>query len=359
MKSNVNIIKNIIITFSIILFVFVLFLSIEIVNETDKWIFFDINYKGMSNEISAYGTLIGGVLSFLSILFVLYNIYEVRGQLQNEQIDKLKDERDRNLNRLKLVSNILVATTNEILSQGEKIRAFYELEKSRPSDMHMILWNTNRHFTRLMNLDFEDMFTAFQLLFKDDPDWNKILLNLYNLNDFYGEAFKDLKAKHVKHIDWKVTTQKSIGVDMEDLLTMMTDLVDKYKAEMNDESYINQPWSNIANEYVFEHYSYLKSVAQNNAVPDYRLISDSLLYPFIEDAMILRKYVGFDDLGSAEITKLASKIRKRINEVEVYSIQYAENLEEQYLTYFNLENDSVKKYKDLKTKIDLVIKKNS
>ncbi|HEX8562608.1 MAG TPA: hypothetical protein VF676_06480 [Flavobacterium sp.] len=337
----------------------IIFLTAKIIGETENWSYWAVDFHGHSDEISAYGSLIGGILSFLSILFVLYNIFEVRGQLEKQHQDRLNEEQQGRLNKLKLISNILIATTDEITSQGEKMKEFFDAEKAAPSEMHILQWNTNRHFGRLMNMDFEDMFKSFQTFFNDDPNWNKTLLNLYNLNDFYGDAFAELKQKYREQIHWKVAEQKRIGNDMNELLTITTDLVEIYREQYGVEEYLNFRWSALMNKYVPDHYGYLERVSAAGEMPDFRHISDNLLLPLLHNSMAVRAIEGFDKNGSKEVVKLGSTIRKKINEVELYCVQYADDIEKNYTNYFSPDNESLILYKGIKEKIDVVITKHS
>lgn len=351
--------KNIIVGLSLFFTGLIIVLLCQLIAETDNWRWFAVDYNGQADQISAYGSLLGGILSFLSVLFVLYTILETREQIQNEKLDKNAEERLSKLNRLKLISNILISTTDEIKSLGENLLEFYPAEQANPSQMHVIYWNTNRHFDRLMNLDFLEMFNAFEEYFSDDKDWNKMLLNLYNLNDFYGDAFADLKQKYRDQIQYKVTEQKSIGKEMNDMLDMMNDVVDAYADEYGMGHHLNHPWSSLFNEYVPKHYNYLEQQIQADEMPDFRTISNDLLLPLIKEAMQIRSGNGFDNKGSRKVIKMASNIRKRINEVELYCVQYADDIEKQYNNYFSPDNSSLQVYQKIKKRIDSVIEKNS
>lgn len=351
--------KKIIIGISLFFIGLIFILLCQLITKTENWKWFAIDYSGQANEISAYGSLLGGILSFLSVLFVLYTIFETREQIEAEKVEKKKEERISKLNRLKLISNILISTTDEIKSQGEKLFEFYPEEQANPSQMHTIYWNTNRHFGRLMNLDFLEMFNAFEEFFSDDPNWNKMLLNLYNLNDFYGDAFTELKQKYRDQIEFKVSEQKSIGKEMNEMLDAMNDVVDAYADVHGMRNHLNHPWSSLFNEYIPKHYGYLQQQIENGEMPDFRTISDELLLPFLKTAMALRSEGGFDNLGSRKVVKIASNIRKHIHEVEEYCRQYAGDIEKQYINYFSPDNESLKVYQAIKNRIDGVIQTNT
>jgi len=355
--SKTNFYKRIIFGAALFFIGIIILITAQFITQTTHWVWFPIDFLAYSDEISAYGTLVGGILAFLSILFVLYAIYESRSQIEKQRQEKIEDEKEESLNRLRLISNILISTTDDIISQGKAMKIYYEAERDFPSKMNTLLWNTNRHFGRLMNMDFNDMFKAFQTHFNHDKDWNKTLLNHYNLNDFYGDAFADLKQKYRDHIHWKVAEQKKIGYDMDKLVQDSVDAVELYREEHGVATFLTFAWSSLMNDFVLAYHAYLKQVAEAGQVPDYRYMSNEILFPFIEHGMAIRAESGFDKMGSKTAINLAASIRKKINEVEEYSKQYAGDIEKQYNNYFSEDNDSIAHYRTIKEKIDIAIAK--
>ena len=88
MSKNYKIIKNIIIGFSIILLILLIIFTVDIINDEPEWAWFDIDFD--NSKVSNYGTLIGGLLSFLAILFVIFGLAEQREQVNDEKNEKAK-----------------------------------------------------------------------------------------------------------------------------------------------------------------------------------------------------------------------------------------------------------------------------
>lgn len=333
--------------------VLIIFLTIQAIYETDNWKAFAIDYNTRDHIISAYGTLIGGVLAFLSILFVLYQVYEQREQIIREREEVSEDKRQDLKDRLMLLTNYLLTLKNDIIKHGERMEVFYKKEKENPSFTNSIYFNTNKNFERVIEMDILSNFKAFQLYFNDEGnDWQRQFINLYEIADFYNEAFKDLKKKYELHTTDKVKTLKLIAKDMGDMLNAIAKLVDDYRTKYGAEDYLTKPWSILVNEYTPAHYVYLQEVQNNGEVPDYRHISNELLMPLISSAMEIRNDIGYDDMGSRDIIEMASNIRKRIWEVETYSLQYADDIEKQYTNYFSADNESYTRLSEIKTLID-------
>ncbi len=333
--------------------VLIVFLTFQAIYETDNWKLFDIDFNTRDHIIAAYGTLLGGILAFLSILFVLYQVYEQREQIILEKQDAENEKKQDLKDRLLLLSNYLQTLQKDIVVHGERMETFYKAEKENPSTMNTMYFNTNKNFERVIEMDILSNFKAFQLYFcADGNDWQKEFVNLYETADFYNEAFKDLKKKYESHINDKVAKQKQIANNMMELLNANAKLVDDYLNKYGHEEYLSKPWSTLINEYNPTHYAYLEEVQEAKEVPDFRHISDNLILPFIKSAMDIRREIGFDEFGSRNIIELASTIRKKIWDVEVYSIQYAEDIEKQFNAYFCSDNKYINELKDIKVKID-------
>lgn len=325
------------------------FLTFQAIYSTDNWQWFNVDFNNKDHIIGAYGTLIGGVLAFLSILFVLYQVYEQREQLILEKEESENEKKEDLKDRLLLLTNYLRTLKSDIIKHGVRMEAFFQAEKTSPSTMNTMYFNTNKNFERVIEMDILSNFRAFQLyLNNDDMDWQKQFINLYEIADFYNEAFKDLKKKYSSHIEDKVAKQKQIASDITEFLNANSRLVDDYRIKYDPDNYLNHPWSALINDYSLIHYDYLKEVQANGEVPDFRHISNGLLLSFISTAMDIRRDIGFDDLGSRNIVELASSIRKKIWEVEVYSIQYAEDIEKQFNNYFSRQNENINELERVK-----------
>lgn len=349
--------KVLITIISIVTAVILIVLTIDAIYEIDNWKWFNIDFDKRDHIVSAYGALIGGVLAFLSIMFVIYQVLEQREQILQEKVNS-KIEYENNLkDRLTLLSSFLKSLIGDIISHGKRMEVFFNKEKASPSDMNTIYFNTNKNFSRVIEMDNLSNFKAFQLFFDKNEDWEKLFLNLYNLVDFYSEAFIDLKEKYKFHINDKVKEQKQIGYDIHKFLNTGAKLVDDYLIQYGVATYLNYPWSSLINSFTPAYYNYIQNCTNAGTVPDMRHISDAFLKQFIQDALNIRNTYGYDAYGSRELVELASYIRKKINEVEVYSVQYAGDIEKQFTNYFSEENDNIKELQNLKDKIDIILKK--
>lgn len=352
--KKIKLFKNILKKIIAFIFILIVIITIDVINETENWKFLSIDFKNKYEIISSYGTLIGGILSFLSILFVLISLLEHREQLLKEKLEAIENEKLELLHKLKLLSSFFKSAINNIKLQGEEMKKFYVKEKEFPSKMNRMYFTTNKNFTRVIDLDTSSIYKAINTNFGNDSEWEKMFLDIYSIFDFYSEALKELRDKYQSQINFKVEEQKKISDDLKKLLNIGANLVDEYKINY-DEEYLNYPWSNLINEFTPVYYGYLKECEDKKEENDLRYISNNLLLPFLENAMYIRGTSGYDVFGSRVLVNLASDIRKRINEVEAHCKNYAEDIEYQYSNYFKDENENLLKLSNYKSKFEAVI----
>ena len=120
--------KVLITIISIVTAIILVVLTIDAIYEIDNWKWFNIDFDKRDHIVSAYGALIGGVLAFLSILFVIYQVLEQREQILQEKINS-KIEYEKNLkDRLTLLSSFLKSLIEDIISHGKRMEVFFNKE---------------------------------------------------------------------------------------------------------------------------------------------------------------------------------------------------------------------------------------
>ena len=87
--KEIKLYKKFLIVATALILLFLIYLTADVIGETKNWKYFDIDFENKNNIVSGYGTLIGGILSFLSILFVLFGLLEQRLQILKEKKDKI------------------------------------------------------------------------------------------------------------------------------------------------------------------------------------------------------------------------------------------------------------------------------
>ena len=194
--NKIKFYKRILIGITIFIVILILIFTIDVISETDSWSFLNIDFEKKNNIVSAYGTLIGGILAFLSILFVLFGLLEQRQQILNEKYLKEQEENQELRDKLKLLSSYFKSTKDTIISQGNTLKDYYTKEQESPSEMNTMYFTANKNFTRIIDMDPLSIYKAIRTNFSNDEKWEKTFLNIYSIFDFYADGLKELQAKY-------------------------------------------------------------------------------------------------------------------------------------------------------------------
>ncbi len=345
--SKIRFYKKILIVITIVVILLILIFTIDVIRETPNRSFLDIDFQNKGNIVSAYGTLIGGILSFLSILFVLFGLLEQRLQIITEKSEKKKENEQELIDQLKLLSSYFKSTIDDILAQGKTFSEYSQKEQDSPSEMNTMHFTANNNFTRIIDMNPLSIYKAIRTNFQTDENWEKMFLSIYSIFDFYSDGLRELKEKYESQIAFKVKEQRNISFKIRTWLDNNSTLVDKYKAKYS-KKYMSYSWVKLSNEINSQYYAYLDECETSNL----RFISNNFLRPFITEAMKLRSDPGYEKPICRKLVVLASNIRKDISEIESNCIHYARDIEKQFEEYFSEENKHLKELKKLKLSID-------
>jgi len=353
--NKIKLYKKILIGITVLVFLFILIFTIDVIRETPNREFLDIDFQNKDNIVSAYGSLIGGILAFLSILFVLFGLLEQRLQILNEKSEKEEEYAQELKDKLKLLSSYFKSTIKDILKQGETFSEYSKKEQAQPSEMNRMHFTANKNFSRIIDMDPLSIYKAVRTNFQTDENWENMFLNIYSIFDFYSNGLKELKEKYESQISFKVKEQRKISVTIRDLSSKCTTLLDKYRVD-SPEDYMTNSWVKLANKFIEQYYAYLQDCIDKDEPSNLRIISDHLLYPFLSEAIILRNNPGYEKPICRKLIVLASNIRKDITRIESDCIYYAKDIEKQFNEYFSEENNHLKELNRLKLVIDKKIK---
>lgn len=348
MISTYKIFKSGIILFSIIIFLLLIIFTINAINDQPDWAWFDIDFE--NEKVSNYGTLISGLLSFLAILFVIFGIVEEREKREKDKQEEKNKVIENYRNRLKLLKSLLIKITDEIKEQGKRMSEYYIQELKHPTQPNITYFSANKSFNRIIEMDYIANYESIQYFFENDESWEKMFLNLNSYVDFYSEVLIEHKKKYQNHIQDKVSRHKEISNLCLDFLNLCSKQIEKYKIYIGDK-YLEQKWVVLCNDFIPAYYDYLEECETKQEATNFKVLSDTFFLSFLKEAMKHREEIGLDDYYSEELIHLAAKIRKKIYEVEMYSIQYAENIKYYFNEYFDENCQDIKNLKAITQRI--------
>lgn len=354
--------KVLITVVSVFTIAIVLLLTIDAIYDTNNWNKFSIDFEKSDHIISAYGTLIGGVLAFLSILFVIYQVLEQREQIFQDKKDVKKEKIEEKKDLLILMSSFLSSIIVDIKNQGKDLKLFYEKELQHPTKSNQTYFTVNENFNRIVEMDYMSVYKSFRYFFKDEKDWEKRFLNFYRNIDFYLKMTPHLREKYSSQLDKKVKLKYSIQSDIQSILTNLNNIRNKYirsfKIPYNFEY---SPYFNAINGFFFSYRNYINYIENSsNSQIDSDLSDLKITYfkPLFDELLNLMKNqtpMEFDEIDTL-IKDLGAVIIK-IKQLEVFAINYAYDVKKHCDSYYVDDNINLKSLIELKELIDLTLKK--
>ncbi len=349
MSKNYKLLKRGLTIVTIILFILLIIFTIDVINDEPDWAWFQINFD--SQKVANYSTLISGLLSFLAIMFVIFNIVEQREQLEEEK--KLKNEEvinDYN-NRLNLLKSLLVSIISEIKQQGERMKKYYQEELAHPTQANNTHFSANKSFSRIMEMDYLMNYQTIQYFFQEDKNWEKMFLEMNSNVEFYSGALLEHRQKYQNHIADKVNRHKEIASLCEKFYNDCIKIIEKYRTTYGNSDYLQNKWASVFYYFLQPYNNYNEKCKKEQIPADFRFISNNFFLEFLRNANDIKNEIGFDNYGSEEQVILALKIRRKIYKVEMYSIQYANNIKYYFDEYFDENCKSFKEFKSISDKV--------
>ncbi|MCW4452378.1 hypothetical protein OK344_09160 [Kaistella sp. BT6-1-3] len=332
--------KKIIYLIAFIVIILIIFFTWQIIDWSKENILLSIDYKNKFDEIQAYSGIVGFLLSFLSILFVIYTIVEQREYFQ-KNID-LKESEEQKLKKdfiefSKFYLEDVIKNTQEF---GKNMKEYYEKAKNEPLKNFTLIFsvtNNNKRFSELDNLQLFKSFT------ENYSNGSKIYNDFLKYTDFYIEAKNELKKIYQTHSTEKFERKKELAYLLNDIIDLCSSAIEKYVKDFPN-SYNQKPWYNLLNNFIGVYYGYIKP----NEETDLNKLDTEVLLPFLHESQDIRNLIGFENNIHEIIIKLA-KIRKMLYTLTTDCSSHAIEFENVYIKYFSDDSDLFKKIKDLAT----------
>lgn len=340
--------KEILIGISIFIFVLIIYLTLQIIYQNENWKWLDIDFSAEnSNAISAYGTLIGGILAFLSIIFVIYSILEQNQQIITDKNEKERENQIELLNKIKLLNSFCKSAIENITSQGEKLEKFHIDEKKFPSKYNKIYFSTNNNFSRVIDLDALSIYKAIDFYFKNDDNKETIFLDLYSIFDFYYESLQELKQNFKIQLNNKYDEGDKICLNLDDFLNICIQFINKLD-NIREFSEDIDSLKKLINKYKTDYTEYLK----NNNEIDFNVIYSKFLQPFIDNGKLLPEINNLSNYSSVDLVNMAIGIKSKIKKIEKQNIDYADDIGKQFEDFYSCNCKNIIKLNEYRVKFN-------
>ena len=331
---------------------FITIITYKLIFKTENPSLFEIDFDKKAHIISSFGALIGSLLTFLSIIFVVYTVIQQKEQYNNDKYLEAEKERNALFDRLKLVHNLLNEISKHVTETGTQMKSFFNKEKEYPLANNMMSFYTNKDYYMFLELDFQSIFSSFQM-FSDESDKTKSFNSLYKYVDFYSESITEQKEKFQYHIKDKYERKQKVAYELNDIMDDASRMIEEYKTEFSEgQKYKDKLWYQILNGLIASYYDRITEKDE----ADFELIETEVLYVFLRDADLVRKEIGFEKRTQDLALKIAS-IRKQLFSIKMESFDFADQMERRFSDYYSSESTSFKKLNELNDKISDLLKR--
>ena len=326
-----------------IVIILIIFFTWQIINWDKQSILFSIDYKEKSNEIQAYSGIMGFLLGFLSIIFVIITIIEQREYFQKNLNLKEKEEKDLRKN----FTNFAIFYLNDVLKNTNEfaplLKAYYLKELEKPLDNNNLIFTATNNNKRFSNIDNLQLFKSFTENFNDG---SKIYNDFLKYTDFYIEAITELKIIFKKHINNKFERKRSLALDLNEIMDLTSIIIENFK-HTYPESHLEKAWFNLLNDFIFEYYNLIEPEKET----DFILMDNIVLMPFLLHSKELNDLYGFE-FNIQELVLKVSKVRKLLYSLILDCQVHAKEYKGIYIKYFSNESELLQNLYNLKIKMN-------
>ena len=201
--------------------IYLFVLTRDVIIETDNPDSFNLDFENKPNQIMAYASLLAGILSFISILFIFLDLlYQRRLNTKDKEKEKL-DIINEYYSTIELLQMFIEKMKSETI-QSIKAQKLYSInEKEYPLKVNQTSQFT-RTFTRMFNkIKTESLYDAFKYLnFKGN--WKKYFFNINSIQSFLHKGIDELEKTNDIH-----TKKKYLDIiKIEEHLTECIDIIE-------------------------------------------------------------------------------------------------------------------------------------
>ncbi|WP_294963385.1 hypothetical protein [uncultured Flavobacterium sp.] len=331
---------------SLLLLCFLIAITIKVIYISPNPRLLDIDFDQNSGIIQGYAALIGSILTFLSILYVVYTIIQQKELFEKERKIEKENVQSDLYDQITLINTLLNDLIEHVLRSGEEIKIFYEAEFESPLRGNLMMFYVNNNSARIIGIDILNIFKACQLYYRGEKKV-KNFTELLKLVDFYTESQKELKIKFDSYLNDKTSILKKIALDINLIMDKVLKNLEYYRLDY-PEDFQSHQWFQSLNE--------LARVYDENLIPnkesDLERFDNDVFAPFLLHAYQIRLTVGYEYEIQEIIISIAG-IRKTMYNLRMDSNYFADHLKQKYEKYYSEEGEYFKRLPKLKQDLQI------
>lgn len=353
MKENqYKLIRNGLIILIVIILLIIGVVTIDVINETENWVWFDLDFTRKESIISAYGGIIGSVLSFLSILLVLFDlIYQRRlntkkdESIAEEEINIFKD-------KIEIIQLFIEKLLNNCEQQFNEFQEFVSKENAHPTEMNMMSFISNSFSKMILDEDKNLIYKAIRF-FKPTENWKKSYVDLLRIVDFYDKATPELMKRYQIHADKKYKLSSEIALELD----RFNDLISEKRNYL-----IRDNLNTKRNPFFVLLHTYhdkIKAITQKRnemSIEEVKELGDpasfetwvnDVLKPFFDELIGLINIYQDDPFNVESILSVNQNLLRNIERLKKDSLDYSNHINEYSTKYYSPESSYISILKEI------------
>lgn len=328
--------------------IYLFVLTKDVIIETDNPDSFNLDFENKPNQIMAYASLLAGILSFISILFIFLDLLYQR-RLNTEEKEKEKQEViNEYYSTIELLLMFIEKMKSETIQSIIAQRLYSISEEKYPLKVNQTAYFT-RTFTKMFNkIKTESLYDAFKHL-NFEGNWKKYFFDINSIQSFLHKGIDELEKTNDIHSKKKYLEI----IKIEEHLTECTDILELRCNEIAGSS--ENIDKTIEYKLLENQLEIIKEILNNKVKTNYllELWEEQFLTPFRSFIVNFIKEIGLTD----EIKSLMfhhKKATRLIEKVKLDSFNKSKNIIQQ-IELLNEESEYFIKLNEIEIEIKLVI----
>ncbi|WP_421824305.1 hypothetical protein [Flagellimonas oceanensis] len=329
------------------------FVTFKAIYENPNWEWFNLDFTKRTDLITSYGTLIGGLLAFLSTLVVAYGLVD-----QNEKLLISKnEERQREIigyrDNLILLSSFLTSIIDNIQNQGKTLNKFIQSELKNPTLANVTGFSVNKNFERIIEMDYSMIYKSIRHFMHDQQEWEKEFLNMYSVLDFYKEIIPHIMVNYQSQQAEKTQRKNEISDLVNDFLFNLSEVRNEIIVHSSEVERRKNQWFKVIDEFHSNYQLYIEEMKKGrDKESDLSLLRNEYFLPFHENLVKIKKGNWPEKFNESTLIDVVGALSIKIQKLEGFSRNYILNLKDTYKNYLYPSSENLVKLKRLKSKID-------
>lgn len=318
------------------------------------------------SETGSIGDTIGGITApFLSLLGSILVFAALKAQIDANRAVQMQFDKQENdlklesINKIELLSVDLDSIINDIELRAERMKEYYEKERTNPFELNVLRRTSSRVYSRILEFERLAIYKGFKEFKSERVEWIIHYNKLYRIFDFLPDFFDSVYQLHDRHIKDIFDQKMSIRKRLLDLMEMSTKYTEEFKTRYPMVSSTSSPEWVAVDSLILDYHAVIdESYGPSGEMikeTDFDKMSGSVLLRFIENILEVRRINPNYDIRVQPLIEISAEVRRETELIKQRAIEFSINIEGEYKKLMidkEGENSTLTSIKKLKKFVD-------